>query len=97
MKFDEEKFWHEVEIAPAPFTKGEKDELAHLLSYSLLRKALAHAMQVMQAGEANWLGIDMSTPEGVSRAVQLQGEVKGMLRVIQTLVDLTKEEEEDGT
>jgi hypothetical protein len=97
MKFDEEKFWHEVEIAPEPLTEAERETLRHMLSHTLLRKALAHAMQIMQAGEANWLGIDMSTPEGVSRAVQLQGEVKGMLRVIQILVDLTKEEEEDGT
>ena len=92
MKFDEERFWHELELPPEPFTEEEKDELRHILSHAIVRRALANVMQVMQAGESNWLGIDMSTPEGVSRAVQLQGEVKGMLRAMQTLVDLTKEE-----
>jgi hypothetical protein len=93
VKFNEEKFWHELEQVPEPLTEAEQDELRHILSHSLLRKALAHVMQEMQASEASWLGVDMSTPEGVARVMQLQSEVKGILRAIQALVDLTKEEE----
>jgi hypothetical protein len=96
-RFDEDKFWSELDIAPEPMTDAERETLRHMLSHTLLRKALAHVMHEMQASEASWLGVDMSTPEGVTRVMQLQSEVKGILRAVQALVDLTKEEEQDDT
>jgi hypothetical protein len=39
--------------------------------------------------------IDLRSEDGVSAAIELQGRVKGMTRVLDLVIELTIEEEED--
>ena len=90
-----------MERDKGPLVAEERDALQEILKHPILQKAAAHVLSEVKGKESLWLSCNLSSQEGVARAMQLQYEAKGILRAFQGLVDLAQdpleEEQESGT
>ncbi len=94
--FDADHWFKQVQSTPLAehLMDGEKDELRTLLLNETFKKACNIAFQEATGAATQILGINLTNPEGVSKALQLQGKTLGMTRMLEGLIELAQEETE---
>ena len=94
-----EQFLAAVEAAPdSPLDKREKLELAKLLSAPLFLRACKGLTDQAVNATGAFTKLDLSSPEGVTKAKDHQLQVKSVFFVLETLLmqtTLTEEEQDD--
>jgi hypothetical protein len=85
-----------VSSLSSALTEQEREELRAVLSGSLFRRAAARIVQEAEGKRKVLLTMNFSIPDAVNKAVRLQGEIAGILRVLDGLIDLTEEKEVDN-
>lgn len=75
---------------------SQREELKAILKTTVVQLAFKEVEDEAQAKREGFISADLSTPQGVAAAQQLQGECRGMARAVELIQDLTKEED-DGT
>ena len=86
------------ELQNGAWSEEDRAELRSALHASVLQKAIGRILLDSADGQNRLLSINLGTQEEVVRATKIQGEVLGMIKFQEYLLDLaeTEEDKENG-
>jgi len=97
--FDKDKFWDRIQRPPQrgiELSESEGDHLRVVLSDSVFLHALNVAFQEIHTHGGTVLGLDLSDPKMVARAMNLQGRAQGVIRFVEAIIELIPEVEKEA-
>lgn len=94
MSFQAEEYLDEagsLSLMDLEWTPTDGSTLASILNTKEVRKAIAILLLYSEGLSSDFKHMDLTNPEGVAKAVRLQGVIEGMDTVLQRLVELAEE------
>ena len=90
----EEILEHAQSLHDVMLTKQEREGLKQILALELMHKVFAVVFIQNRNTAADLLGMaNLSSPEGIAKALRLQGAASGALNVLDTFFDIANNEE----
>lgn len=78
-----------------PLTEENRAQLRALLNGEVLQQALGEVIRRLQEQNVQFLSLDFTLQQGVSKAINLQGKLEGAMMALESLYSLAQTKEDE--